>query len=77
MKLEINPKLQDQEANKLKRENNSLKVIIFFLVILIFNLCVEVWKLSFAGTENEYSYHVITNMDKSKEFMSFEFIKIK
>ena len=77
MKLETNSKLQDQEVNKLKRENNLLKVIIFLLVILILNLCIEVWKLSFVSTENEYSYQVITNIDKSKEFMSFEFIEIK
>ena len=76
MKLETNSKLQDQEVNKLKRENNLLKVIIFLLVILILNLCIEVWKLSFVSTENEYSYQVITNIDKSKEFMSFEFIEI-
>ena len=75
MRLEISKR--DQESSDLKRENVSLKVFIFFLVIIICNLCIYIWKMEFDCNVNECKYQVITNVDKSDEFMSFEFRKMK
>lgn len=77
MRLEINKKLQNQEVNNLKRENVSLKVFIFFLVILICSLCIEIWELELVNNKKEFSSKMIMKEDESKKFMSINFIELE